>query len=58
MVHKLRAYFIHYVITIKWTMFVQEIVFSSMSIRPRLNFNQNIGTALFGYKDVVTIKYC
>ena len=38
MVHFLRAYFIPYVITIKWIMFVQEkIELSSMSLRPRLS---------------------
>ena len=38
MIHFLRAYFIPYVITIKWIMCVQEkIELSSMSQRPRLS---------------------
>ena len=37
-VHNLRAYFILYVITIKWTMCVHEkIELSGMSQRPRLS---------------------
>ena len=38
MVHFPRAYFISYVITIKWIMCVQEkIELSGMSLRPRLS---------------------
>ena len=44
MVHFLRAYFIPYVITIKWIMCVQErIELSSMSLRPRLSSSKISG---------------
>ena len=60
MVQNLRAYVIHYYITIKWHIKVcaGKMELSSMSQRPRLNFNHKIGISLLCNKDIATIKYC
>ena len=57
--HRLRAYSMLYVITIKWIMCVQEnIELSSMSLRPRLSSSKISGDFSLTYKDIAAIKNC
>ena len=56
MVENLRAYFILYVITIKWKICVQENIDLSCVLKTKVKLSQNFRRSLLIYKYKATIK--
>ena len=56
MVENLRAYFILYVITIKWTICVQENIELSCVLKTKVKLSQNFRISFLIYKYKATIK--